>query len=331
VSRTDTPAGHVELDRTVTSIRLGRRHREDLGDLEELAASIDQLGLLQPITISPDGTLLCGARRLAAVKRLGWRRVSVWVRGGVSDRLQQLLAEQTENTVRKPYTPREAAALYRELKALLAEDAARRQAATRFGHPTGTLNGPATVAAPSRRTSRAEAARLVTGRDSHTTLERVGELERIADDPDQPDSLRDLAAEGLLEIEQTGKVAGVHRRIQQAAARPATSRANTNSSWPVSSAADALRAEGADRRRPRGVRAFVLTWTGMHGWDGHYDAAAIGPALTDEQWTAFNATVQATVAFAAAARNARQPLSPPRGLATPATARPASPQHDDAR
>ena len=47
--------GHIELDRTVESIQVGRRHRRDLGDLDALAASIERDGLLQPITITPDG------------------------------------------------------------------------------------------------------------------------------------------------------------------------------------------------------------------------------------------------------------------------------------
>lgn len=42
--------GHIELDRTVESIQVGRRHRHDLGDLDALAASIERDGLLQPIT-----------------------------------------------------------------------------------------------------------------------------------------------------------------------------------------------------------------------------------------------------------------------------------------
>src|SRR3546814_21115738 len=59
------------------------------------------------------------------------------VRTGVSDHLTQLLAEQDENTMHRPLSPMDAAALYRELKALLAEDAARRQRATRFGADDG--------------------------------------------------------------------------------------------------------------------------------------------------------------------------------------------------
>ena len=90
---TEQQAG-IQLDRAVDSLTVGKRHRTDLGDIETLAASIDRDGLLQPLTITIDGVLVCGARRLAAIKMLGWRTVSVWVRGGLSDRLGKLLAEQ---------------------------------------------------------------------------------------------------------------------------------------------------------------------------------------------------------------------------------------------
>ena len=55
--------GHIELARAVASIHVGHRFRSDLGDLDALVASIRLMGLLQPITISPDGTLICGVRR----------------------------------------------------------------------------------------------------------------------------------------------------------------------------------------------------------------------------------------------------------------------------
>lgn len=100
--------------------------------LDALAASIERDGLLQPLTISPDGVLICGARWLVSIKQLGWRTVNVWVRSGISDRLGHLLAEQDDNVLHKLLTALEAAALYRELKQVMAEDAARRQATTQF-------------------------------------------------------------------------------------------------------------------------------------------------------------------------------------------------------
>ena len=52
------PAGFIELERTVASIQVGPRHRTELGDIDELAASIERDELLQPITITPDGVLV---------------------------------------------------------------------------------------------------------------------------------------------------------------------------------------------------------------------------------------------------------------------------------
>ena len=125
--------GFIELERTVESITIGTRHRTDYGDLAQLIASIQRDGLLQPVTITPDGVLVCGARRLAAIKQLGWRTVNVWVRSGITNRLGALLAEQDDNLLHKPLTPTEQATLYRELKEIMAEEAAQRQAATQFG------------------------------------------------------------------------------------------------------------------------------------------------------------------------------------------------------
>ena len=144
--------GRIELERAVDSIVVGARHRHDHGDLIPLVESIRRHGLLQPITVTLDGHLICGARRLAAIKLLGIKTVNVWVRSGVSDRLGQLLAEQDDNQLHKPLTQLEAAALYRELKALLAEDAARRAQAASAALAIGEAlqSGAPPTAAPAR-------------------------------------------------------------------------------------------------------------------------------------------------------------------------------------
>jgi ParB family chromosome partitioning protein len=61
----------------VSGIKVGRRTRKDLGDIASLAESIEDFGLLNPITVDETGRLLAGARRLAACKRLGWKAVPV--------------------------------------------------------------------------------------------------------------------------------------------------------------------------------------------------------------------------------------------------------------
>ncbi|TFC74565.1 hypothetical protein E3O45_10245 [Cryobacterium sp. TMS1-20-1] len=215
---TSTP-GHIELERSIDSIRIGSRHRTDLGDIDALAASIEKQGLLQPITVTPDGTLVCGARRLAALRQLGVRKLNVWVRSGISDGLAQLLAEQDDNALHKTLSPTEAATLYREVKLLLAEDARRRQIASRFGAKQGNplSDGAATVAAPVTSLdgyARARAALLVTGTRSYTTLERIGYLQRIVDDESLDEALRRLATTELDLISNGGSVTAAHRRMK---------------------------------------------------------------------------------------------------------------------
>ena len=314
-------SGFIELERTVASIQIGRRHRTELGDIDELAASIDRDGLLQPVTITPDGVLVCGARRLAAIKTLSWKTVNVWVRSGISDRLGHLLAEQDDNALHKPLTQTEAAALYRELKQLMAEDAVRRQAATRFS--TENQPGPdgaAKFAAPSGPSgdAREQAATMVPGGASHTTLEKIGYLQKIAGDPAQPDELRQPVTAELERIDAGAPVhpiyeavrtatetareqreADLHQLATDALARAKDAKAAKRTPRPASIADE----RGEPARYP--VRAFVLTWTELADWWTHYDADQLAAELTDEQIESFLATAEGTNRFAEELRTAR--------------------------
>ena len=282
----------VEMDRAVASIRVGHRQRRDLGDLDALTESIATVGLLQPITITPGGLLVCGARRLAAVTQLGWRTVNVWVRAGMSTPLQRLLAEQHENTMRQPLAPTEAADMYRELKALLAEDAARRQARTRLGtkDDTGAAESAATFTGPGD--SRARAAQLVTGRRSYTRLEQVGRLQQLALEGDD-EEVRRVAAEALREVDQTRKVNGPYRRVMRLVDQSA---ADGQVDGPTAS---------SSRPQPR-IRRFLLGLDDLAAWVGAHDPALVGPALDDEQWGSLHHLAEATTAFVDAAGAARR-------------------------
>lgn len=307
--------GHIELDWAVDAIRVGARARQDLGDLAPLIDSIRTSGLLQPITISPDGVLLCGLRRLAAVKQLGQRIVNVWVRTGVSTRLERLVAEQDENTQRQALLPTEAAALYRELKQILAEDAARRQEATRFGAATGTAESAGPRGAGD---SRRQAAQQVTGGNSYTKLEQVNHVRQIAEDSSVPEEVRRFAAAALDRMDADGKVDGHYRQVQAALedarerqltalAQDAITRATTEPDTGGQEETPHSAPLGPSSAVPRrlGVRAFLLTWNELTGWTDRYDPTAIGVELTEPQWAAFARTVQDTVHFLDQARQAR--------------------------
>jgi hypothetical protein len=68
----------------------------------ELAESIAQVGLLQPIGVRPDGTLVYGYHRLEACKQLGWTEIPAVVVDG--DDLHAELAEISENLIRNELT-----------------------------------------------------------------------------------------------------------------------------------------------------------------------------------------------------------------------------------
>jgi ParB family chromosome partitioning protein len=87
----------------IASIRIENRLRSlDSAKVAELAASIAEIGLLQPIGIRPDGTLVYGYHRLEACKQLGWTEIPAVVVDG-DDRHAEL-AEITENLVRNELT-----------------------------------------------------------------------------------------------------------------------------------------------------------------------------------------------------------------------------------
>ena len=318
---TEQQAG-IQLDRAVDSLTVGKRHRTDLGDIETLAASIDRDGLLQPLTITIDGVLVCGARRLAAIKMLGWRTVSVWVRGGLSDRLGKLLAEQDDNMLHKPYTQLEAACLYREIKEVMAEDAARRKSATQFSSENQPgSDGGANFAPPSSGTvgkTREQAAAMIPGGASHTTLEKIGYVEDIAANPAQPESLRGEAAAGLERIEAGDPVHPIYLAIREAAeaAREVREAAMHALAEEAVARANALKKGKKTRPRPKlvdpegepepyPVRAFIQTWRELASWWTHYDTAALAAQLTDEQYEKFLATADGTLRFADELRAAR--------------------------
>jgi N6-adenosine-specific RNA methylase IME4 len=94
----------VVQDIAIVDITIGDRHRKDHGDVSGLAQSIQEIGLLHPIVATPDNVLICGARRIAAVRSLGHDRIPARI---VS--LEKIkLGEYAENAFRKDLTLSEA-------------------------------------------------------------------------------------------------------------------------------------------------------------------------------------------------------------------------------
>ncbi len=78
-------------------IKDGRREL-DKSHVHELAESIRELGLLNPITIDQENVLIAGLHRIEAVKALGWTEITCTISS--LEGLQAELAEIDENIVR---------------------------------------------------------------------------------------------------------------------------------------------------------------------------------------------------------------------------------------
>ena len=100
--------------RAIADIRIGPRHRKDMDDIDGLAASMAEHGLLHPVVVTPNGELIAGERRLRAAESLGWGQIPVTV----VDLDSIVHGEYAENAHRKDFTLSEAVAIKRALEPL---------------------------------------------------------------------------------------------------------------------------------------------------------------------------------------------------------------------
>jgi len=96
----------------IKGIKIGNRHRKDLGDLDALATSIET-ELLQPIGVTPEMDLIWGYRRLVATR-------DVLKKDAILSRIVPVSSitqgEFDENMVRKDFSPSERVALVESLR-----------------------------------------------------------------------------------------------------------------------------------------------------------------------------------------------------------------------
>ena len=173
-------------------IVVGERHRKDLGDIDGLAASIAELGLLQPVVVRPDGMLIAGERRLAAAKALGWTDIPV----NVVDLDAVVRGEFAENTCREDFAPSALVAIGAEVERIERERAKARMTLGKVS--TGLETG---------KTRDKTAARLgISGR----TYEKAKAVVEAAES--EPERFGKLVED----MDRTGKVSGAYWQLQRA-------------------------------------------------------------------------------------------------------------------
>lgn len=110
------PQGKVKI-LDIKDVKWDRRYREDKGDLKALSDSIKEKGVLQPITVDTQLTLLAGERRITAATMAGLTKIPALVReteGEIDAREVELF----ENVMRKDFSWAEEARLIHDIDAL---------------------------------------------------------------------------------------------------------------------------------------------------------------------------------------------------------------------
>ena len=101
----------------ISSIKIRKRVRQDLGNLDDLKESLKLYGLMNPITINKKNELIAGERRLQAAKLLGWTNINANIVENLSE-VDQLEMELEENNQRKEFTDAELLSGYKRLERL---------------------------------------------------------------------------------------------------------------------------------------------------------------------------------------------------------------------
>jgi len=199
----------AEVDVPVDAVRATGRHRKDLGDIEALAKSIEAVGLMNAITVTPEWHLIAGERRLAAYRLLGRTSIPARVVDTVDDAARRIRMERDENTQRKAMAPSELVALARSLEALERPRAAERRSSALINKRPVLQN--MTAEGPTGATRDVVASALGT---SYSTIRRAAVVVDAAADGAATEDER-LIAKQALEDMDTGviTVSAAHDRV----------------------------------------------------------------------------------------------------------------------
>ena len=83
----------------IKDIKIKKRVRKDLGNLENLKDSMKIYGLMNPITLNSRYELIAGERRLQSAIQLGWTSINANIIDNLSE-VEQLEMEIEENNQR---------------------------------------------------------------------------------------------------------------------------------------------------------------------------------------------------------------------------------------
>lgn len=250
----------------IDQIQIGERGRTELGDVDALAKSIKDVGLLHPVVVTADGHLVAGERRLAAVRILGWLDVAVTV-VDLDNAADALQAELEENTCRKALSAYEADVIRQKRERVLAPKAKEQQGKRTDLQPSANL----AEGQPASRETR-KAAAVGTGY-SGSTLDKVRTIRDAAErgvvkqgkgEVPAPEPVQEIAKEAVENVKQTG--AAIDREFQR-----------------VTQAIDAYVEADIDVRRAQ-LRKRFLTAMGRANEITTFDPS-VAEVLSQDEWS----------------------------------------------
>ena len=212
----------------IADIEIGSRFRKEIGDLTELMASIEEIGLLHPIVLTADHKLIAGARRLEAMRRLGWTNTPVSIVSHIEQATELLVAERDENTCREPMKPSELVALgmrieeieaplaaARKLESLAKANEVRRRIANSENPEEERFRSDDRNGGEVK--DRSKETREIVGSGLGVSGSRYGRMKTVvkATMSENPD-VRAVALEAVEEMDRTGLVEPAARKVKQA-------------------------------------------------------------------------------------------------------------------
>lgn len=194
----------LTAQRLLREIKVGQRYRTDASaDVESLAKSIKEIGLIHAITIDTDNNLVAGWRRLKAYASLGIKQIPVNIVDTLTSASIALSAERVDTTEAVPMSNADMLIYVAKLAELDRPEArARRSAAISRGNKVRYATGqPSQHVKLTWRDRAPDETRTIVGKTvgmSPATTSRLISIARRLDSKDQP--VKELAEKAYVDL-----------------------------------------------------------------------------------------------------------------------------------
>lgn len=185
--------------------------RLEMRNIDQLATSISDLGLLQPVVLRSNREIVAGRRRVAAFRALGRDTIPAIVVENLDDERNALLAEAEENTQREPFSPAEIVLVVERLEPMLSGAALERIRQTQFGAKNESpADGRLPGSQPEKKGRSAEHIAAVAG-VSRSTIDAVQAIRKKGDS-----DLLEAVKSGEISIRAAAKLARKNVKSERA-------------------------------------------------------------------------------------------------------------------